>query len=212
MKLSAVLSLTILFVFNQIISNAQAINNTGACTISCPSNMIVKAEPGKEGATVSFPLATAVGDCGTINYSPASGSFFRLGSHSVITTTASGQKCSFTVTVTDNQPPSLSPLTLSRSKLWPASNKLKKVGVFYSISDNAQDVKTGISVSSNATDGIKDWEIVDDHLVRLIASRLPDGSPRIYIITVTATDEAGNRATRTTSIAVSNTMTAIAAR
>ncbi|HMK27727.1 MAG TPA: HYR domain-containing protein [Chitinophagaceae bacterium] len=212
MKLSAVLSLTILFVFNQIASNAQAINNTGACTIGCPSNMIIKAETGKEGASVTFPLATSFGDCGTISYSPASGSFFRLGSHSIIATSSSGQKCSFTITVTDNQPPSLSPITLSRDKLWPVSNKLKKVGVYYNTSDNAQDVKTEISVSSNATDGNKDWEIVDDHLVRLIASRLPDGSPRIYIITVTATDESGNRTTRTTSIAVSNTMTAIAAR
>ena len=211
MKLSAVLSLTILFVFNQITSNAQVINNTGSCTLNCPSNLIIKAETGKEGANISFPSATSLGDCGTISYSPASGSFFRLGSHSIIATSSSGQKCSFTVTVTDNEPPSLSPIILSRSQLWPASNKLKKVGVYYNTSDNAQDVKTEISVSSNATDGNKDWEIVDDHLVRLIASRLPDGSPRIFIITVTATDEAGNRTTRTTSIAVSNTMTAIAA-
>ena len=205
MKLSSVLSLTTLFVFNQIISNAQA------CTLSCPSNMIIKAETGKEGTSVTFSSATSVGDCGTISYSPASGSFFRLGSHSIIATSSSGQKCSFTITITDNEPPSLSSITLSRKQLWPATNKLKKVGVYYSTSDNAQDVKTEISVSSNATDGSKDWEIVDDHLLRLKASRLPDGSPRIYIITVTATDEAGNKTTRTTSIAVSKTMTAVAA-
>ncbi len=205
MKRSAVLLLTVLFVLIQIISNAQT------CTLSCPSNMIVKAESGKEGATVTFPAATTVGDCGAISYSPASGSFFRLGSHSITITTASGQKCSFTGTVTDNESPSLSPITLSRKQLWPASNKLKKVGVYYSISDNAQDVKTEVSVSSNATDGSKDWEIVDDHLLRLKASRLPDGKVRIYTITVTATDEAGNKTTRTTSIAVSKTMTAVAA-
>ena len=206
MKISAVLLLTIFFAFNQIISNAQA------CTISCPSNMVVKADRGQEGAVVSFGSATTAGECGTISYSPVSGSFFRLGSHSITVTTSSGQKCSFTVTVTDNEPPSLSPLTLSRKQLWPASNKLKKVGVYYSTSDNAQNVKTEISVSSNATDGSKDWEIVDEHLLRLKASRLPDGSPRIYIITVTATDEAGNKTTRTTSIAVSRTMTAVAAK
>lgn len=205
MKISAALLFTILFVLNQVISNAQA------CTLSCPSNMVIKADQGQEGAVVSFASATTVGDCGAISYSPASGSFFRLGSHSVIVTTSSGQKCSFTVTVTDNEPPSLSPLTLSRKQLWPASNKLKKVGVYYSTSDNAQDVKTKISVSSNATDGSKDWEIVHDHLLRLKASRLPDGSPRIYMITVTATDEAGNKTTRTTSIAVSKTMTAVPA-
>lgn len=204
MKRSATLLLTVLFAFHQMRSNAQP------CTLSCPSNMVVQAESGKEGATVVFPPATAVGDCGAISYSPVSGSFFRLGSHSIIVTTASGEKCSFTVTVTDNEPPSLSPITLSRKQLWPASNKLKKVGVYYSVADNAQDVNTEILVSSNATDGSKDWEIVDDHLLRLKASRLPDGKVRIYTITVTATDEAGNKTTRTTSIAVSKTMTATA--
>lgn len=212
MKKSAALSLTVLLVLTQLISNAQAMNNTGACRLSCPSNMIVKAEYGKEGSSITFPSATSVGDCGTISYFPASGSFFRLGSHSITVTTSSGQKCSFTLTVTDNEPPFLSPITLSRQQLWPASNKLKKVGVYFTTSDNSQDVKTEISVSSNATDGVRDWEIVDDRLLRLKASRLPDGTARIYKITVTVTDEAGNKTTRTTSIAVSRTMTAIAAR
>jgi hypothetical protein len=63
-------------------------------------------------------------------------------------------------------------------------------------------------VSSNATDGIKDWEIIDEGELRLKASRLSDGSPRIYTITVTATDDAGNKTKRTTTIAVSETMIA----
>ncbi|MDZ4795664.1 MAG: hypothetical protein SGI83_15405 [Bacteroidota bacterium] len=173
---------------------------------TCPSNILVKAEEGKEGATVSFPALSAESGIGT--FTPASGSFFRLGSHSVIVSTAGGQKCSFTVTVTDNEPPYLSPLTLSRLQLWPASNKMKKVAVYYTSSDNAEKIKTSLSVSSNATDSIKDWEIEDENLVRLKSSRLPDGTVRIYTISVTATDEAGNKTTRTTSIAVSNTMTA----
>lgn len=212
MKKLAALSLTTVFVLTQIISNAQALNNLSACALSCPSNMIVKAEYGKEGSSITFPSTTSVGDCGTISYFPASGSFFRLGSHTITATSSSGQKCSFTVTVTDNEPPSLSPITLSRQMLWPASNKLKKVGVYYNTSDNGESVKTVLSVSSNATDGIKDWEFVDDHLVRLKSSRLPDGTVRIYTITVTATDDSGNKTTRTTSIAVSGTMTAVAAR
>ncbi|MEO7922643.1 MAG: hypothetical protein ABIR30_03135 [Chitinophagaceae bacterium] len=178
------------------------------CVLNCPANIVVKAENGKEGANVSFPAMSSPEGCGTLTYTPASGSFFRLGSHSIILTSSSGQKCSFSVTVADNEPPSLSPITLSRQMLWPASNKMKKVGVNYTTSDNALNVKTALSVTSNATDGVKDWEIVEDKLVRLKASRLPDGSPRIYMITVTATDEAGNKTSRTTSIAVSKTMVA----
>ncbi|MEO6612285.1 MAG: hypothetical protein ABIT05_06090 [Chitinophagaceae bacterium] len=200
-------SLHVLF-FVIILSCSQANLHAQNCTLTCPAPLVVKADNGTEGAIVNFPVMTAPAECGTLTYTPSSGTFFRLGSHSVIITTSAGQKCSFTVTVTDNEPPSLSSLTLSRSTLWPASNKLKKVSVNYTTSDNTGNVKTEIAVTSNTTDGVKDWEILDDRLVRLKASRLTDGSPRVYLITVTATDEAGNKTSRTTSIAVSKTMVA----
>lgn len=183
--------------------------NAQNAAVTCPANMVVSATNGQEGTVVNFPALT--GELAGASYAPASGSFFRMGSHSVILTTASGQKCSFTVMVTDNESPNLSPITLSRSTLWPASGKLKKVVVNYDVSDNSGTVKTNIAVSSNTTDGVKDFEIIDDHLLRLKASRLPDDSPRVYTITVTATDDAGNKTTRTTSISVSRTMTAIPA-
>lgn len=206
MKSLKALFFVIAFFITQAKSNAQN------CTLTCPANIVVTSDNGKEGAIVTFPSMTVAAECGTLTYTPASGSFFRLGSHSIIVTSSSGQKCSFTVMVTDNESPTLSPITLSRQMLWPASNKLKKVKVFYTIADNGQNLKTAVTVSSNATDGIKDWEYVDDHELRLKSSRLPDGSPRIYSITVTATDEAGNKTSRTTTIAVSNTMIAKAAK
>ncbi len=179
------------------------------CTIVCPENIIVTADPGKEGTTVKLPSLALAADCGNYTYAPASGSFFRLSTHSIIMTTASGQKCSFSVIVTDNEPPVLSPLTLSRRSLWPASNKMKKTKVRFSTSDNGGLVTTAIAVNSNATDGIKDWEMIETTgELRLRSSRLPDGSPRIYTITVTATDESGNKTKRSTSIAVSETMVA----
>lgn len=178
------------------------------CTLTCPDNIIMKTDEGKEGAVVNFPQMNAPEGCGTLTYTPASGSFFRLGSHSVIISSSTGTKCSFTVTVTDNEPPTVSPLTLSRAILWPASNKMKKLRIYYDAADNAQNVKTKLTVSSNSSEG-GDVEIVDEHLVRLKASRLADGSPRTYTITVVATDDAGNKTTRTTTISVSQTMTAV---
>lgn len=180
------------------------------CKMKCPDNIVTKADAGMEGALVSYPPASTIGsgDCGEITYSRPNGSFFRLGSHSVIATSANGQKCSFTVTVTDNEPPVLSPITMSRTQIWPASNKMKKVVLYYTATDKSDTVKTTVSVSSNATDGVKDWEIIDNHLIRLKSSRLPDGSVRIYTITVTAVDGSGNKTSRTTSLAVSKTMTA----
>ena len=81
--------------------------------------------------------------------------------------------------------------------------------MFYTATDNGQNVTSDLSVTSNNTESTaKDFEVVNNHLVRLKASRLPNGEPRIYTITVTSTDEAGNKTTRSTSIAVSKTMVA----
>ena len=177
------------------------------CTLRCPDNIVVPADPGKEGTIVKFDKVQFPDICGTITYTPASGGFFRLGNHSIIVQSSTGQRCSFTVIVTDNEPPVLSDIMLTRTQLWPATNKMKKVGLSYTVTDNGEDVKTQVTVSSNATDGIKDYEISDKKNIKLKASRLPDGSPRIYTITVTATDEAGNKSSRSTTIAVSNSMT-----
>lgn len=204
MKFLAFLTFTVLLLLSHLKGNTQS------CSLSCPPNIVINAESGLEGALVSFPPINSlgVGNCSTITYSQPNGSFFRIGSHSIIVTSSSGTKCAFTVIVTDNESPFLSEITLSKKILWPANNKMKKVAVYYTTSDNAQDVKAVLTVSSNATDG-QDWEIVDDHMLRLKSSRLPDGSPRIYTITVTSSDEAGNKTTRTTTIAVSKTMTAV---
>ncbi len=204
MKALPSFSLTGFLFFIHIITQAQN------CTLTCPPNMVVKADSGKEGATISFPAAKTTGNCGTISYSPASGSFFRLGSHSVTVSTSSGQKCAFTITVTDNEPPVLSKVTLSPKRLWPVTNKMKRVAVNYTASDNAVEVKTTVTVSSNDFQANnQDWQVLDNHQVRLKAARLPGGAPRIFMITVMATDTAGNITKRTTSIAVSKTMTPV---
>lgn len=48
------------------------------CTLTCPENIIVTADPGKEGTTVTLPSLALGTDCGSYTYSPASGSFFAL--------------------------------------------------------------------------------------------------------------------------------------
>lgn len=179
--------------------------NSQTCALISPANMIVKAEKGQEGAIVTFadPASLVTGDCGAISYTPASGSFFRIGSHSVIVSTPSGQKTFFTLTVTDNEPPYLSELTLSARKLVPAKNKMKKIGVYYTASDNAQEVNTSISVTSNHdSPGTRDAEVVDKHMVKLYSAPLPDGETRVYTITVTCTDAAGNITRRATTVTV----------
>ncbi len=76
------------------------------CTLTCPSNMTVSATPGMCGANVSFSLS-GTGLCGPITSVPASGSYFPVGTTTVNVSSASGATCSFTVTVTDNVPPTI---------------------------------------------------------------------------------------------------------
>ncbi len=77
------------------------------CTITCPANVSIANEPGQCGAVASYSAPSTTGDCGTVTCSPLSGTFFPVGTTTVTCTTTSGPSCSFTVTVTDNQNPTV---------------------------------------------------------------------------------------------------------
>jgi hypothetical protein len=47
-----------------------------------------------------------------------------------------------------------------------------------------------------------DWEVVGPNAVRLRAERSARGSGRVYTITITATDSAGNASTQTVNVTV----------
>jgi hypothetical protein len=100
-----------------------------ACNLSTPDNITVDATAGQAGAVVTYSTPTGTGDCGqdtvgeggetipAISCNPASGSFFGVGSTTVICTAQTGAAVSFQVTV--NNPGGLSislnganPLTL----------------------------------------------------------------------------------------------------
>ncbi|HUR66211.1 MAG TPA: HYR domain-containing protein, partial [Chitinophagaceae bacterium] len=78
------------------------------CVLTCPANMTVNTGAAATacGTNVSY-AATATGLCGPITYSPASGSFFPVGTTTVNVSSASGSTCSFTVTVVDNTLPTI---------------------------------------------------------------------------------------------------------
>ena len=76
----------------------------GACGLTCPANITVGNDPNQCGAVVTYPAPTTVGTCGTITCSPASGSFFPVGTTTITCSATSGVSCVFTVTVNDTQP------------------------------------------------------------------------------------------------------------
>jgi uncharacterized repeat protein (TIGR01451 family) len=81
------------------------------CQLSTPPNITVNADSGQAGAVVTFATPTGAGDCGAtttgengetipaISCNPASGSFFPVGTNTVICTAQTGSAVSFQVTV-----------------------------------------------------------------------------------------------------------------
>jgi hypothetical protein len=179
------------------------------CTITCPANVTVNNKPGYCGAYVSYPPATKSGSCGSgsLYYSKPSGSWFPVGT-TTVNVSGSGANCSFTVTVIDNQSPVISGVSVSPSVLWPADHSWRTIKVNYSATDNcSKDCE--LTVTSNepvsgtgSGDLSPDWQIINDHKVKLRAERKSNGTGRIYTIKITCTDASGNKSTKTATVTV----------
>ena len=108
-----------------------------------------------------------------------------------------------------NPPPRITNVAASVSQLWPPNHKFANVAVAYTIEDNCGPVLVKLSVTSNEPvngtgdgDTAPDWEVVNEHLVRLRAERAGNGTGRIYTITITATDSANQSSTATVPVTV----------
>jgi photosystem II stability/assembly factor-like uncharacterized protein len=184
----------------------------GACVLSCPANITVPNDPGQCGAIVNFPDATFTGNCGDVTASPLSGSFFPVGTTTVVVTgqrlDGTSDTCSFTVTVNDTESPVVSAATVDKPTLWPPLHQMEPVTVNYTATDNC-GVTCTLSVTSNEPenglgdgDQTPDWVIIDAHHVLLRAERSGKGNGRIYTIRVTCKDAANNTVVRTVTVRV----------
>ncbi|HKQ07160.1 MAG TPA: HYR domain-containing protein [Blastocatellia bacterium] len=77
------------------------------CTITCPPNKTQSTDPNQCSAVVTYADPTTTGTCGVAACTPTSGSTFQKGTTTVTCTTTAGPGCTFTVTVNDTQPPSI---------------------------------------------------------------------------------------------------------
>ncbi|HEX5883728.1 MAG TPA: immunoglobulin-like domain-containing protein, partial [Pyrinomonadaceae bacterium] len=92
-------------------STAEVTITNTPCTLSTPENITVSADTGQAGAVVTYETPTGTGDCGTattgengetipaISCNPPSGSFFAVGSTTVLCSARTGAAVSFQVTV-----------------------------------------------------------------------------------------------------------------
>ena len=84
------------------------------------------------------------------------------------------------------------------SVLWPPNHQFVDVAVNYVVLSDCGSYTTQLSVASNEPinglgdgDTAPDWQIVNNHLVRLRAERAGTGTGRVYTITITAADSLG---------------------
>jgi len=156
-------------------------------TINCPSNIVTSTTAGQCAATVNYST-TASDNCSasvTVNCTPTSGSSFPVGTTTVncIATDGSGNSanCSFTVTVSDNTPPTI---LCPNNIVTTTAPGLCAAAVNYSISatDNCGGA---VAVMSNPPSG----------------STFPKG---VTTVTAIATDQNGNTATCSFTVTVND--------
>jgi hypothetical protein len=172
------------------------------CTITCPPNLTVPNNPNQCGAVVTF-APTALSGCGTVSCSPPSGSFFPKGTTSVTCNTTAGPSCSFSVTVNDTQPPSLT-CPLNQTAMTPLTGGTSVV-VSYpapAVSDNCSGViavctppsgstfSLGVTtVSCTATDASNNTTTCSFTVTVYNACLQDDSSPTTVIIFNTVTGD-----------------------
>ena len=177
------------------------------CTLTC-TDINKNNDPGKCGAIVTYNLTS--GDCGTVTSSHPSGSFFPVGATTVNVSTTTGQKCSFTVRVNDNERPVIESVTATPNVLWSPNHKMVPVAIKIVSRDNCGIAECKIiGVTSNEPvnglgdgDTEPDWQIVDNTHVNLRAERSGRGNGRIYTVTVQCTDIHQSISTSTVQVTV----------
>jgi len=100
---------------NNFSLSTATISGGTSCSITCPANIVTTAAPGQCGAVVNFPFPVISGNCGTVTATPASGSFFPIGTTTVRINTSTGTTCSFNIRVNETQPPVITSCPALRS-------------------------------------------------------------------------------------------------
>jgi hypothetical protein len=110
------------------------------------------------------------------------------------------------INVYDNVAPTVKDISATPIVLWPPNHKMRDVTINYTAVDNC-DATATLTVSSSdpvngGSDGDQapDWEIIDDHHVKLRAEKANNGQARYYTIGIHITD--GCNAAIDTSITV----------
>ena len=174
-------------VFTDIGVCTAVVKDVAPLGVPSPSDLFVKYN--LSGATTG----NGIGD--------VSGQIFNKGITNVIYSLINdpAKTCTFNVIVKDEEAPLITNAFATPGNLWPPNHQLKDVSINYAIKDNCNDAVVTLSVKSNEpqtgtgrSDLPNDWQVMSADRVRLRAERNELGTGRIYTITISAKDAAGN--------------------
>ena len=202
---------------------------SGVCTGSCnPPNQ----PPVARVKNVTVPAGPACNADGSINdgsfdpegeqvtpvLSPAGP--YSLGTTPVLLTVTDSKgafsQATANVTVVDQTGPTVTQPSATPSVLWPPNHRLVDIAVAFDAADNCGAATCVLTVSDNQartrgdsdevhdsadSDDGPDVIVVDAHHVRVRAERR-GGTDRVYTLTLTCTDAAGNNTVRTATVTV----------
>ncbi|WP_071885486.1 rhamnogalacturonan lyase family protein [Rufibacter tibetensis] len=168
--------------------------------VSMAGQSVAATATAAEGYTASYTLTSSDKEgpiAFTIDFADLSGN-----TGAQVTTTSNGS------IVYDRTNPVISNASVSKTKLLVPNHEMVDIKVSYTITDrNIVDVVVAVT-SNEPENGLgdgdtgPDWEVVDAHNVKLRAERSATGKGRVYTITITATDVAGNVSTQTLTVTV----------
>jgi len=185
---------------------------TLAATVSDPEGDAVTVVWSFNGAALQTNSAPA-GITNAISEVTLSGSF-PLGTNAVtLTATDSAGNittCSSSLVVVDTTPPVILSVDTAPRSLWPPNHKLIKVAVSLVATDACSTVTWKIaSVTSNQPETgpgsgktKPDWQIVNNHKLKLRAERSGKDGERIYTINLVASDTSSNQANASITVNV----------
>jgi hypothetical protein len=106
---------------------------------------------------------------------------------------------------------SITSISATPATLWPPDHRLVDVKIDYVSNSNCGTPGCVLSVTSNeAQNGLgdgdvdNDWQILDDHHVRLRAERSGNGNGRIYTISIKCVSAAGDTSAKAVNVYVQN--------
>jgi hypothetical protein len=166
-------------------SAAGPVEHAAACVITAPANIAKSNDPNQAGAVATYGAPSTSGaDCGTITCSPASGSFFPVGTTPVTCSSGGdpGSRGTFQVTINDTQ----SPLIAAMLNVTAVTEPGQKAALATFTPPKATDNAPGVQVSCTHP----------------TTALYPVGTTKVFC---TARDVAGNTATTGFSVIVTAT-------